>query len=280
MEMHLENQERVTKGLTGFQIKLLALVFMLIDHIYYFFEFTGKVPLVFSWIGRIAGGLFLFTMVEGYTHTSNRKKYFLRIYLLSIFMGALRYFFQFMPQLQRGDGFFPENGILSTFAILIVMFKGIDYLKEKKVLKGILMLIIPFITPYLIYFIPRALQPFGLFLIYTVLPSAMWAEGGIFIIFSGLIMYIFKDNRKLQCLFYGIFVLAWMIGIPLAYIRHISLKLVFTYYYEWMGVFAIIFMLLYNGQRGKSMKKLFYIFYPAHIYILYALSILVYNLMH
>ena len=31
-------------------------------------------------------------------------------------------------------------------------------------------------------------------------------------------------------------------------------------------------MLLYNGERGRGYQKLFYVFYPAHVYILYALS--------
>ncbi|MEG1476828.1 MAG: TraX family protein, partial [Oscillospiraceae bacterium] len=38
--------------------------------------------------------------------------------------------------------------------------------------------------------------------------------------------------------------------------------------------------LMYNGKRGKPMKKLFYIFYPAHIYILYAASCVVYSVLH
>ena len=30
-------------------------------------------------------------------------------------------------------------------------------------------------------------------------------------------------------------------------------------------------MLLYNGQRGRGLKQLFYVFYyPAHVYLLYA----------
>ena len=40
-------------------------------------------------------------------------------------------------------------------------------------------------------------------------------------------------------------------------------------------VTVVLFM--YNGQKGRSAKRLFYIFYPAHIYALYFLSILVYN---
>ena len=52
----------------------------------------------------------------------------------------------------------------------------------------------------------------------------------------------------------------------------------FTTYYEWFSVFAVLPMALYNGQRGSGHKLLFYWFYPAHIYLLYAASCLVYTL--
>lgn len=53
----------------------------------------------------------------------------------------------------------------------------------------------------------------------------------------------------------------------------------FTVYYEWLGVFAVIGMALYNGQRGSGHKQLFYWFYPAHVYLLYGASCLVYSLL-
>jgi hypothetical protein len=37
-----------------------------------------------------------------------------------------------------------------------------------------------------------------------------------------------------------------------------------------MMLFAAIPMLMYNGERGKGGKYFFYVFYPGHIYILYA----------
>ena len=43
--------------------------------------------------------------------------------------------------------------------------------------------------------------------------------------------------------------------------------------------FAALLMLLYNGQRGSGHKQLFYWFYPAHVYLLYGASCLLYNVL-
>ncbi|MEG1321884.1 MAG: hypothetical protein RSD01_02045, partial [Ruthenibacterium sp.] len=43
---------------------------------------------------------------------------------------------------------------------------------------------------------------------------------------------------------------------------------------------AVPLMLCYNGTRGNGSKRLFYWFYPVHIYVLFALSWVVYNLLH
>ena len=64
------------KGFTDFQLKWLALVLMVFDHIHYFFEFTGKVPEWFSMLGRLSAPLFLFCLLEGFAHTRNRKNIF------------------------------------------------------------------------------------------------------------------------------------------------------------------------------------------------------------
>jgi hypothetical protein len=41
---------------------------------------------------------------------------------------------------------------------------------------------------------------------------------------------------------------------------------------QWMQVFALPFILMYNGKRGPNIKKFFYIFYPVHIWILFLIS--------
>lgn len=277
------NTKKIQKGFTSFDLKIMALVLMLLDHIHYIFEFTGNMPVWFSWLGRISGGLFLFTMIEGYSHTSDKRKYFFRIYILGVIMSFVKYLISFSPNLIRGDGFFPQNGVLQTFSLLIIIFIGIDFIKEKKYLKGLLIIFSTTILSYMFFTFIR-ISPLAinlkniLYIIFTSLvPSVFVAEGGIFVVLSGIILYIFRDKRKLQAIFYSLFILAWMIIIPIMYIEPISLKLMFTDYYEWMGAFASLIFIKYNGEKGKSMKKLFYIFYPAHIYILYIISLIIYK---
>ena len=60
-------------------VGVVALVLMLMDHIHYFFEFTGCIPEWFSMLACLSAPLFLFCTVEGFSHTHDRKRYFFRI---------------------------------------------------------------------------------------------------------------------------------------------------------------------------------------------------------
>jgi len=43
---------------------------------------------------------------------------------------------------------------------------------------------------------------------------------------------------------------------------------------QWMMIFALPFVLNYNGQKGRGFKKLFYMLYPIHIIMLWGLQFL------
>lgn len=105
-------------------------------------------------------------------------------------------------------------------------------------------------------------------------------DGGTLFIIQGVLMYLLRKHRKLQvCVFCALEIVIYII-IPIAFMPGITIKFLFTDAYEWMGIAAAIFMLIYNGERGKGSKKLFYWFYPLHIYGLCALSYIIYYIVN
>ena len=270
-------------SLSGFQLKYIALIAMVFDHIHYFFDYTGKIPIWFAMIGRLAAPLFLFSVIEGFIHTRNRKKYFLKIYSLAILMGFIQFgFYQFLHPLVRPDGFFPQNMMLSSFAILLVALQGIAWIQEKKYLKGIPTLLFPILLPWLMvpfYLLGQDKPIFTLFLNFlnfTVLPThTSISDGGTWLLLTGIAMYLCHKNLKKEVLAFVSVSLVWVL-MAIVLSRPSFHDLMFKYI-EWMEIFAAPLMLSYNGQRGKGSKYLFYVFYPTHIYLLYALSVIFYR---
>lgn len=271
------------KGLTGFQLKYMAMFLMVLDHIHYFMGFTGKIPEWFSMLGRLSAPLFLFCVIEGFTHTRNRRKYFLQIYAIAIVMSFLQYLF-IVLKLNRPDGFYPQNQMLATFTILLVILQGFDWCAKKKWGRGLAAIILPIILPFVAVII-ASLVPGSSFIInllhFTVLPLHSWiVDGGTFFVLQGILMYLFRKRRKWQALVFFLTTILLYVVYPMAAFPEVTVKMLFTVAYEWMGAFAAIPMLLYNGERGKGNKKLFYWFYPAHVYILYGLSIGLYFMLN
>ena len=72
-----------------FTLKMIALILMVLDHIGYYFD---GAPVWLNWLGRLSYPLFLFCMVQGCRHTRSRKRYLLRLYLMSLFMTGFSWF--------------------------------------------------------------------------------------------------------------------------------------------------------------------------------------------
>ena len=279
------------RGLSETGLKWVALVTMVLDHIHYFFSFTGCVPEWFSMVGRLGAPLFLFCLVEGFTHTRSRKRYFARVYVLSTAMSLLFFFMAFAHVLVRPDGFYPGNGMMTTFAVLMVIWQGIDWVRAKKYGKGIAAIVAVVGWPYLFAAVlgmfPQLMQrP----IVSTVLafvitsPVPMWTsitDGGWGYLVSGVLLYLLRNHRKAQVAVWALNSFLWDFVLVYLQLRGqpgFELSQMFTTYYEWFGVAAAVLMLAYNGMRGSGHKQLFYWFYPAHVYLLYGVSCLVYRL--
>ena len=280
------------KGLDGTQLKTVALVLMVLDHIHYFFEFTGWVPIWFSMLGRLSAPLFLFCTVEGFAHTHDRKRYVLRIWAIGTAMAALEFFMIYAGAFRRGDGFYPQNAIFQDLVLLCVVWQGIDWLREKKIAKGAAAIAAVLCWPYMVVafllLFPQVQDmPIASAVVAFLMtsPLPMWTavtDGSWGFLLGGVLLYALRGHRPVQLGVWALNALLWDLVLPFAMVCRqdgFVWTQMFTTYYEWFGVGAVVLMLLYNGQRGSGHKQLFYWFYPAHIYLLYGASCLLYNVM-
>lgn len=283
---------KLKNGLDGTQLKTIALALMVLDHIHYFFEFTGCIPTVFSMLGRLSAPLFLFCTVEGFAHTHDRKRYVLRIWAIGTAMAALEFFMIYAGAFRRGDGFYPQNAIFQDLVLLCVIWQGIDWLREKKIAKGAAAIAAVLCWPYMVMafllLFPQVQDmPIASAVVAFLMtsPLPMWTavtDGSWGFLLGGVLLYALRGHRPVQLGVWALNALLWDLVLPFAMV-HAQADFVwtqmFTDYYEWFGVGAVVLMLLYNGRRGSGHKQLFYWFYPAHIYLLYGASCLLYNVM-
>ncbi len=81
--------------MTNFQLKILALIFMTIDHIGYYIPDTfDPLHLIMRMIGRLSFPIFLFLILEGYKFTRDKKRYIAGMYIFA-FISALPFYLCF-----------------------------------------------------------------------------------------------------------------------------------------------------------------------------------------
>ncbi|MBM7712227.1 TraX family protein [Enterococcus xiangfangensis] len=248
------------KGMTGFQLKILGVITMVIDHIGEFFLFLG-VPVWFHWIGRIAAPIFLFESSEGFIHTSNRKKYMFRLlagyWLMGVINLILNKYFAIGSSIVI-------NNIFGTLFLGTVYMQACEYFKQKKIFKGLIWFLVPLILSFLALMLLSNNQfldsNLGLlfFQVFTLfIPTLMMIEGGVLFIVLAVLFYLFHGKKALQI---SAIVVIALITLVTGGFQH-----AFTYNYQWMMILAAIPIVLYNGEKGRGMRNFFYIFYPAHI---------------
>ena len=98
-------------------------------------------------LARLSAPLFLFCTVEGFAHTHDRKRYFLRIWAIATAMGTVEFYMMYAGVLRRGDGFYPLNAIMQNLVILCIIWQGIDWLRQRRFVRGALAAAMPILWP-------------------------------------------------------------------------------------------------------------------------------------
>ena len=101
--------------------------------------------------------------------------------------------------------------------------------------------------------------------------GALMTEGGMTMIPFMLITYLNYDNNKARNIWY---VVLSVVLFSLSFNNYGDLKTtinMLAFNSDFMFIFVLPFIYMYNGEKGtnsKFGKYLFYIFYPAHLWII------------
>ncbi len=222
-------------GLTGNQLKLIALICMTIDHI--------GILLLPQWdilriIGRLAFPIFAYMIAEGCLYTRSRSRYLLG-------MTGLAAACQLVYWFTMGSLYMC---VLVTFSLSILLIYAIDYGRTRKGISWA----VPILTLGLAVFACEVLP--------RLLPQTNYAvDYGIWGVLLPVFVYLGTTRKdKFALLSAGLILLSRASG-PV----------------QWFSMLALIPLYCYNGTRGKgNTKYLFYIYYPLHLVVLYALALI------
>lgn len=276
--------------MTSTVLKLIALITMLIDHIW---AFIPNTPYYFHWIGRISAPIFTYCCVLGITNTKDKKKYLMRLYVFSLLMGVVNYI------LDIQYNFIRTLLLISIIIFIVEKFKSNDKYANKYLIAFIMWQVITFISILILSQV--GLTDKSIFLLLTVFLNISILDGGILFVLIGLLMYFYRNSKfKLSISFIAITCLNLIlyntniIRLIFTKLNHFDMFIGSIYemlckiflgvhpafmqtnlLYEdpqWMMIFSLPFILMYNQEKGRGFKYLFYIFYPTHIIILYFIA--------
>ncbi|MBQ6895659.1 MAG: conjugal transfer protein TraX [Oscillospiraceae bacterium] len=233
-------------GITSSALHIIAMAFMLCDHLW------AKIVPGNDWltcIGRLAFPIFAFMIAEGFSHTSDVKKYLKRLLVLAVISEIP---FNLM---YSGTIVYPfHQNVMWTLSLGLVLIYFIDSVRKK----GKIWLTVP-----------------------AILVSCIlgWLAGYIAMIdyygagvLTVIVFYLFH-GKKWWC-FAGQLLCLWYINVEMLGGLYYPVEIFghsFGLVQQSLALLSLVFIWLYNGQKGCS-KKWFrnfcYAFYPVHMLII------------
>lgn len=229
------NLEYKKRGISTNLLKVIAACAMLCDHIaVVFFESQY----IMRSIGRLAFPIFAFLIVEGYIHTSDVKKYAIRLFAFSL-VAQIPYVLAF-----SGKAYSPN--VIFTLFLGLVSIYILDTSESTS----------------------KFMVPIALALIAELLSSDHGAFGVMMII----IFYMYKPMKKK--IIAGAILIICMQALIIIGNKNIDKYSFIMLFY----LAPLILIYLYNGRKGltnKISKWFFYIFYPLHLILIWLINFLI-----
>ena len=226
--------------LSGNDLKMIACISMLLDHIVKVFNLQGIPALLLSNIlGRLAFPLFGFLLVEGFFHTHSRICYFRNLLLLALISEMPYRFAMGYPLLGRSD-----LNILFELTLGILMLICIDRLRQSKFLHS-----------------KKPLQIACQVAVLSAFCAAAWLVKADYS-YSGLFMIaVFYYSKIIPS--------AWQARPESrTFLACAALNINVEFFGNPCAFLTILPTYFYNGKRGRQIKLLFYLFYPFHLLVL------------
>lgn len=254
------------RGLTGAQLKYLGCVLMVIDHIGLLFapmaqvaDFDELLFHLFRYPGRLVFPIFAFFLAEGCTRTRHFRRYLLRLGLF----GAITH----VVALAATEG---ENGsVIATFFLAALGIRCYQLLRGRGLAAA-----------------PALLPAVGL----ACLGQTVHVDYGWMGVATVVALYLCgrDQTRRLVCLAIAM-ALLYLVQFPLEWALSqrvwdnfgAYLPLLRDFYAPYWSLCLVCawaslpLLARYNGQPGRGNQWFFYCFYPAHMAVLYLLSLLI-----
>lgn len=247
-------------------LKLIALISMTIDHITRILPAQTILMNLFGMgrpesaallravqpLGRVAYPLFAFCVAQGCLHTSNKKRYLLRLLFCAILSEI-----PFQLAFYAGNFHPAVNNVIFTMLIGALACMSYSYFcrKNKKTVAYILAIC------------------------FAVLAEILGTDYGAFGVIIILIPYIVESKKyKLLLLFIAltIFYMGYAsLGDPsyiFLWLNPNNNSFLNLYTLNWLAsLLSLVCIGLYNNSRGIRLKWLFYLYYPLHLLLLFFL---------
>ena len=229
------------RKLTAFELKIIAIVAMTLDHIAYVYAGPlGSVGLWMRILGRSTFPIMAFLLTEGLWYTRNRYRYCIRL-LLAAMLSTVPFYLIF------GSVY---NVMFTLAAGLLLLIIQIEVQERYRQWPKLL---------WQIFFACIAVGVGGL------MNGFDWGLPGILAIF--MVGQIKDRSKSLQAM------VCTGTLLVVSVLRHLinGGHLTVTYVLFMSGLpLASYWISLYNGKRGRNMKYFFYAYYPLHLLLLYA----------